>query len=94
MRPPGRGQSGEAIERLVGTLLAKGYRIAAQVEQEDTGRLATVRTAPPGALVLCDLLFASSGFEPEIVSNATTLTLFEGCTAPVASVGHLIASMR
>lgn len=41
--------------------------------------------------MLCDLLFASSGIEPEIVANASQLTLFEGCAAPVASVGHLIA---
>ena len=41
--------------------------------------------------MLCDLLFASSGIEPEIVANASQLTLFEGCEAPVASVGHLIA---
>lgn len=41
--------------------------------------------------MLCDLLFASSGIEPEIVANASTLTLFEGCQVPVASVGHLVA---
>ena len=41
--------------------------------------------------MLCDLLFASSGIEPEIVANASVLTLFEGCQAPVASVGHLVA---
>lgn len=78
-------------ERLIGELLAKGYRVSAQVEQDQTGRLATVRTVPPGGTVLCDLLFASSGIEPEIVAQASTLTLFEGCVAPVASVGHLIA---
>jgi hypothetical protein len=78
-------------ERLVGALVGKGYRIAAQVEQESTGRLATIRTIPPGGTILCDLLFASSGIEPELVQRATPLTLFEGCVAPVASVGHLIA---
>lgn len=78
-------------ERLVSTLVTRGYRISAQVEQDDTGRLATVRAVPPTGSVLCDLLFASSGIEPGIVANASRLTLFEGCEAPVASVGHLIA---
>lgn len=78
-------------ERLVAGLMTRGHRISAQVEQDATGRLATVRTVPPGGSVLCDLLFASSGIEPEIVARASMLTLFEGCVAPVASVGHLIA---
>lgn len=78
-------------ERLVRGLVTRGYLISAQVEQDETGRLATVRTVPPGGSVLCDLLFASSGIEPEIVANASTLTLFDGCAAPVASVGHLVA---
>lgn len=78
-------------ERLVAGLVSRGYRISAQVEQDATGRLATVRTVPPGGSVLCDLLFASSGIEPEIVASASRLTLFQGCEAPVASVGHLIA---
>jgi hypothetical protein len=78
-------------EELIKGMLVRGYRVAAQVEQEATGRLATVRTIPPGGTVLCDLLFASSGIEPELVDHATPLALFEGCVAPVASVGHLIA---
>lgn len=78
-------------ERIVSGLVSRGYRISAQVEQDATGRLATVRTVPPTGTVLCDLLFASSGIEPEIVAKASALKLFEGCAAPVASVGHLIA---
>jgi predicted nucleotidyltransferase len=84
------GSDAEA-EALVARLLRAGYRVSAQVEQEATGRLATVRTVPPGGSVLCDLLFASSGIEPEVVAGATRLTLFPDCEAPVASVGHLIA---
>ena len=81
----------DEAERIVSGLVTRGYRISAQVEQDATGRLATVRTVPPGGSVLCDLLFASSGIEPEIVANASMLTLFAGCEAPVASVGHLVA---
>lgn len=80
--------SDSQAERIVSGLVTRGYRISAQ---DATGRLATVRTVPPGGRVLCDLLFASSGIEPEIVASASTLTLFEGCVAPVASVGHLVA---
>ena len=83
--------SDHEAERLVSELVTRGYRVSAQVEQDVTGRLATVRTVPPGGSVLCDLLFASSGIEPEIVAQATPLTLFAGCQAPVASVSHLIA---
>jgi hypothetical protein len=81
----------DEAERLVSGLVTRGYGISAQVEQDATGRLATVRTVPPGGSVLCDLLFASSGIEPEIVASASTLMLFQGCEAPVASVGHLVA---
>ena len=83
--------SDDEAERIVSGLVMRGYRISAQVEQDATGRLATVWTVPAGGSVLCDLLFASSGIEPEIVASASTLTLFEGCVAPVASVGHLVA---
>lgn len=38
-----------------------------------------------------DLLFSSSGIEPEMVAAATDLEILPGLAAPVASVGHLIA---
>jgi hypothetical protein len=54
----------------VRSLLADKYRLLASIEQEETGRLATVRLGSPPAVsgdVVVDLLFASSGIEPEIV---------------------------
>lgn len=78
-------------ESLVRRLIGTGYRVAAQIEQEATGRLATVRLLPVDGAVVCDLLFASSGIEPEIVRSATRLTLFADVAVSVASVGHLIA---
>ncbi len=78
-------------ESLVRRLIGNGYRVAAQIEQEATGRLATVRLLPVDGAVVCDLLFASSGIEPELVRSATRLTLFADVTVSVASVGHLIA---
>jgi predicted nucleotidyltransferase len=80
-------------EAIVSSLRQRGYRIQALVEQEAIGRLATVRLVPPGeGTLFVDLLFASSGIEPEIVKAATPLALIEGLTVPVASLAHLIAT--
>ena len=79
-------------ESLVGALGSRGYRIVEVIEQEATGRLATVRlehTATPG--VNFDLLFAPAGIEPEVVAAADPLHLLAAVTVPVASVGHLLA---
>jgi hypothetical protein len=71
----------------------RGYQIDALVEQEAVGRLATVRLVPPGKSgVIVDLLFASSGIEPEIVESSEALEVLEGLIAKVATVGHLIAT--
>lgn len=81
-------------EQLVRDLRSKGYNEHTLVEQERTGRLATVRFAapgePPDGLVV-DLLFASSGIEPEIVSEAERLEVLPGLFLPVARVGYLLA---
>src|SRR4051812_17183338 len=63
-------------ERVVQHLLSHGYRVLGIVEQEAVKRLATVRFGQPGetsAGVVADLLFASSGIEPEIVAAAEPL---------------------
>lgn len=79
-------------ERLVQDLVQRGYSVEATVEQERTGRLATVRLRSPFPEgVLVDLLFASSGIEPEVVAGAEAVEVIPGLTVPVASVGHLIA---
>jgi predicted nucleotidyltransferase len=79
-------------ERLIASLRATGYRIIAIVEQEGTGRIATVRlTAGHGEDdVVLDLLFASSGVEREVVETAEDMEVFEGIEVPVASVAALI----
>lgn len=81
-------------ERVVQHLLTLGYATVAIVEQEQTQRLATVRLRLPGVSehgVVADLLFASSGIEPEVVAAAEPLEIFPGVTVPVAQIGHLIA---
>ena len=81
-------------ERLVNDLRARGYLPETLLEQESTGRLATIRLLAPGEEqggVLVDLLFASSGIEPEIVSSAERLDVFPDLAVPVARTGHLLA---
>jgi len=81
-------------EQAVHALQRRGYRIDALVEQEAAGRLATARLAPPqedDAGIVLDVLFASSGIEPEITEAAEELEVFPGLRVRVAGVGHLLA---
>lgn len=81
-------------EALTRSLLADRYRLIASIEQDETGRLATVRLAcPVGGEedVIVDLLFASSGIEPEIVRQSESTEIVEGLNLPIAVTGHLIA---
>ncbi len=80
----------EEAERIVLAMQARGYSVLAVVEQNATGRLSTVRLVS-AASVVTDLLFASSGIEPEIVERATDISVVPGLILPVASVGDLIA---
>ncbi len=64
------------------------------LEQTDTNRLATVRLVAPGselAGVGVDLLFASSGIEPEVVAASDLRAVLPGVYAPIAKIGHLLA---
>ncbi len=81
-------------EGLSRKLLAAGYSILSTVEQDATSRLATIRLEPPGEPtggVVVDLLFASSGIEPEIAAGAERIEIAGGQIVPVATIGHLIA---
>lgn len=81
-------------EALVRALILDGYRLLASIDQDATGRLATVRLGCPVANdddVVVDVLFASSGIEPEIARSAEPLEIVPGLTLPVATIGHLIA---
>ncbi len=81
-------------ESVVRGLVEAGYAILMTVEQDATHRLATVRLLPPGEAatgVVADLLFASSGIEPELVAAADALEILPGIDVPVAKVGHLVA---
>ncbi len=84
----------QEAEGLVLGLVRVGYRTVASLEQEGTGRLATVRLVPPlnaDSGVIVDLLFASCGIEPEIVAAASQETIAGDVLGPVACIGHLIS---
>jgi hypothetical protein len=82
-------------ERIAVELRNRGYRFLPEsvIEQTAVGRLATVRTLSPATEegVVVDLLFASSGIEPEIVAAASRLEILPGFFVPVAEIGHLLA---
>jgi hypothetical protein len=81
-------------EGLVRSLQGRSWRVVTAIEQDATGRLATVRLGAAGAEVsgtVVDLLFASSGIEPEIVAAADLIEAVPGFVVPVARMGHLIA---
>lgn len=81
-------------EQLVHRLTQRGYRLMATVEQTAAARLATARLLPPAESeegMVVDLLFASSGIEPEIVDAALEVHIGGGTPVRVARVGHLVA---
>lgn len=92
----------DAAAAVVARLRPLGYAVLAAVEQDAVGRLATVRLVHAGragradadeqtAGNVVDLLFASSGVEPELVDAAEELEVVDGTRVPVATTGHLMA---
>lgn len=86
--------SDKDAERISRALMERGYGSFEALEQTAAGRLATMRLVArradvPGTIV--DLLFASSGIEPEIVAEATRERVLAGVTVPVARLGYLMA---
>lgn len=85
--------SDDEAQRVANAFVNNGYQIAATVEQDAVNRLATVRLQPAQGEsgILLDLLFASSGIEPEICSHAERTEILPGLTCPVARPEHLLA---
>ena len=87
-------QTDAEAEALIQRLRQEGYDVRTLVEQEAVGRIATVRlvtTERDAEGVVLDLLFASSGIEPEIVEAAEIVEIFEGTRVPLATVPCLLA---
>jgi len=84
-------------ERVVKLLQNRSYRLMQPLEHSDRDRLAAVRLLAPGdwkaeeGAVLADLLFASSGIEEVISTQADLLEVLPGAYLPVAKTGHLMA---
>ncbi|HXW04051.1 MAG TPA: nucleotidyl transferase AbiEii/AbiGii toxin family protein [Vicinamibacterales bacterium] len=80
-------------EALLRRLRGAGYEIEAIIQQEAAGRLATARLTRPRVPTspIIDLLFASSGIEPEIAAEADEIQLLPELRVRVATTGHLIA---
>jgi len=78
-------------EDVVHQLRGRGYQPVEILEQEYVERLSGVRLMRSGSDVIVDLLFASSGIEDEVVASATRLKVLPQLSAPVATIGHLIA---
>jgi predicted nucleotidyltransferase len=80
-------------ESLIRRLRDRGYLDEVVMEHRDVSRLSTVRLTHRGGEsdILFDLLFASSGIEPEVVAEADLLEILPALYAPVASIGHLLA---
>ena len=75
-------------------LTSRGFRLLMSLEHDALARLAAVRLVPPGETeegLVVDLLFASSGIEPEICRDAEPLEIAPRLFAPVARAGHLVA---
>jgi predicted nucleotidyltransferase len=79
-------------EAVIRQMRGLGYVVQGIVEQEAVRRLATVRMvlAADESRTVVDLLFASSGIEPEIVADAEELLVLPKFMIPVATVAHLI----
>jgi hypothetical protein len=80
-------------EAVIHNLQTRDYGIEAIVEQDAVGRLATVRLTRSRTQMapVVDLLFASSGIEPEVVAEAEPIELLPKLTIGVARTGDLIA---
>jgi hypothetical protein len=82
----------DAAEQLIWHLQGRGYVVRTLLEQQRTGRIATVRLdRATERAVYVDLLFASSGIELEIVRDAEELEVLDDLRIRVASRAHLIA---
>jgi len=84
--------SDDEAERVIHTLTQRGYVLRTVLEHTRAKRLATARLQHPRHPgVFLDLLFASSGIEPEIAARAERIDYRPGTNLPVARIGHLIA---
>lgn len=83
-----------AAEAALYRLHVHGFSVVSVVEQTARHRLATARLHSSDERargIFVDLLFASSGIEPEVVNRAEEIELVPGLSVPVARTGDLVA---
>lgn len=78
-------------EEVVRGFSARHYTPVSVVEQEATGRLATVRLSHEADSGVVDLLFASCGVEPEIVAASDQIEVLADLLVWVATTAHLLS---
>ena len=80
-------------EAVAFALQQAGWVVRMLIEHHATHRLGTARFQVPDLApdLRIDLLFASTGVEPEVVAGATRERVASGDLVPTATVGHLIA---
>jgi len=81
-------------ESVVQALRSEGWELFQVLEHQPSGRLATARFRAPARVapgIVLDLLFASSGIERELVSDAENFSVSESLSLPVIRIGHLLA---
>lgn len=81
-------------DEVVRSLQGRGYRLNKLMVHKTGGHLSTVRLDMRGEDfqgVVADLLFGSSGIEPEIIAEAQPLEVLPRTYMPVARTGHLLA---
>ena|SRR5690554_57896 len=80
-------------EQFIHSWVSFGFMIDSVIEQDATGRLATIRSRRRGMEhnIVIDFLFASSGIEPEISAEARSIEIAPNIVVPVARPGHLFA---
>ena len=86
-------QDDRDAEDFLNDWMARGFVLNTVIEHDVSDRLATVRThrSKTASDIVVDLLFASSGIEPEIAAQARQIEILPDLKVPVARPAHLFA---
>jgi len=88
--------SDDAAEQVARRFVTGGFHIRSELDNTRTGRLATLRLTERPDIesdepVYLDLLFATCGIEPEVVSEAAPAQILPDLELPTARIPHLLA---
>lgn len=80
----------EEAEQVVHTFVRSGWDVVATVEQDAQARMATARLRG-STDVVCDLMFATTGIEAEVVAAAEPVTILSRLVVRTATAESLLA---